>query len=827
MRASGITIYDTTNGLPHNRVQCVAESTAADGSKTVWAGTDKGIARLETGRWRVYTTADGLANDTVLGLQLDATEGRHVLWAGTFGGASRLDLDKSDARWETFTDTTTPALPNNTVYGIEQDHAGRLYLFTNKGIARLTRREPTADDPSDFSIYTFTTADGLPGNECDIGASMVDAAGRIWAGTVNGVAMLDPSHLPEDRSPKPLVVERVLVNDGPRPLPAGATLSYDENNVVFEFALLSYFRGDDTTFRTQLVGLDREPSAWSPDPKRVLSNLPAGDYTFEVWGRDYAGNVTGPIATPFRIRPAPWHTWWAYATYILLVAFAGYAFFRYRTEALRRRNEALEAKIRERTVELAEKVEQVRASEQRAVEASRAKSTFLASMSHELRTPLNAILGFVQLMERVPERSPEDREQLSIIARSGEHLLALINDVLSLSKIEAGQLTLNERSFDLPGLLRNVEELFRLRAHAKGLQLIVEVDPELPQFVTGDDGKLRQILINLLGNAFKFTETGGVALRAAWTGTACRFEVEDTDHGISKAELERLFEAFVQTASGRMSNEGTGLGLSISRSYVSLMGGDIRVSSEEGQGTRFTFDVPLTVADAPAMQAEELAVVGLEMNQPAYRVLVVDDKWENRKLLAKLLADVGCQVQEAATGKQALERWVAWRPEIVWMDIQMPEMDGYDATRRIRAIEEAEGATTRTCILAVTASAFAQDRQAILDAGCDDYVPKPFRNATIFAKMAEHAGVRFAYSRTGHVTAPAPVGSSAVTSDRLAALPEDIVDRLNRAVVQGDVEQAMFVADEIVEFDAQLGEELRGLVRSYRFDDILERVGRG
>lgn len=828
LRGDQISRIDTSMGLPHDRVQCVVESTSAGGTRTLWIGTDNGLARFEDNQWRIYTTADGLANNVVLSLMLDATSEHPALWVGTYGGASRIDITNPDAPVRTITDSTTPALPNNAVYGIRQDARHRLYFFTNKGVARLTPRTPTADDRSDYAVYTFTRADGLPGNECDIGASMVDSRGRIWVGTVNGIGMLDPAVLPDDKAPKPLRLEQVLVNDAIRPLDPNKPLAYDENNLVFEYALLSFFRGADTVYRTQLVGLEDDPSPWSTDAKRVCSNLPAGGYTLRVWARDYAGNISGPVLVPFHIRPAPWHTWWAYALYVLLVVGAGYALFRYRTEALRRRNEMLTVRVEERTVELAEKVEQLRESEQRALEASHSKSTFLANMSHELRTPLNAILGFVQLMERASDRPAVDREYLSIIARSGEHLLGLINDVLSLSKIEAGQLTRNDRAFDLPGLLRNLEELFRLRAQAKNLQLLVELDPELPTYVYGDDGKLRQVLINLLGNAFKFTEAGGVAVRVRADDGICTFEVEDTGPGISKAELAKLFDAFVQTRTGQMSNEGTGLGLAISRSYVRLMGGEILVSSEEGSGTRFTFTLPLPIAEAPAAQPEELRVVGLATNQPAYRVLVADDKWENRHLLARLLLDVGFQVQEASTGVEAVTVWSAWRPEIVWMDIQMPEMNGYDATKRIRELEgqEQSDGRRRTCVMAVTASAFAQERSAILEAGCDDYVSKPFRNATIFEKMAEHAGVRFVYGQSAVNAERAKETPSAFTQDRLKQLPTDLVERLNRAVVQGDIEQAFAVTEEIVEIDADLGSELRSLVRSYRFDDILERVGK-
>ncbi len=822
---NGIVTYSTANGLPDNRVQRVVETRSSEGKRIVWIGTDNGVARLENGNWRIYTTRDGLANNTILSMRVDNPAKPQTLWVGTFGGVSRLDLTDPNAVWTTLSDTTDVRLPNNSVSGIQMDAFGRVYLCTNKGIARLTSREPTADDPREFDIYTFTTEDGLPSNESYFAASMMDHLGRIWVGTTGGAAVLDPKALPDDTTAKPLRIEKVLVGGLPREVRSENAFKWNENDLVIEYALISFYREKDTRFRTELVGLDKGPRAWSADAKRECSNLPAGDYTLRVWGRDYAGNVSGPAELVFRITPAPWRTWWAYLLYVLTIACAIYLVVRWRLQLLKRQNIVLEARIAERTAELGEKVVQLRQSEQKALDASRAKSIFLASMSHELRTPLNAILGFVQLMERRTGRVAEDREHLSIIARSGEHLLSLINDVLSLSKIEAGQLTLNVRSFDLQLLLQNLEEMFRLRAQAKGLQLLVESDRNIPPFVSGDDGKLRQILINLLVNAFKFTDTGGVALRVKWHGGICFFEVEDTGQGIAPEEMDRLFEAFVQTSSGLRSSEGTGLGLAISRNYIQLMGGEIQVTSEPGTGSRFSFHVPLEMSDAPDLQHEEMQVVGLETNQPAFRVLVVDDRWENRRLLSQLLSSVGFQVKEASNGAEALELWEKWPAEIVLMDIQMPVVDGYEAARRIRALEATNG-ERRTCILAVTASAFSQDREAIEECGCDDMISKPFRNVVIFEKLAEHAGVRFVYDRSVRETDDGSGRETAVTTDRLAALPPRLVDDLNQAVVQGDIERSLRLVDEIRKLDAPLGAELHLLVRAYRFDDILERVGR-
>ncbi len=467
---------------------------------------------------------------------------------------------------------------------------------------------------------------------------------------------------------------------------------------------------------------------------------------------------------------------------------------------------------------LAEKALQLEISEARARDANRAKSVFLSNMSHELRTPLNAVLGFAQLTEQDPSLSTEARENLRIIERSGDHLLSLIDDVLAISKIEAGRVILNEHVFDPAETLRSVVDMIRVRTDVKGLQLLVMID-EMPLRVIGDEGKLRQVFVNLLGNAVKFTETGGIGVRAEWTGTALVVEIEDTGAGIAADEIDGLFEAFAQSESGRRSTEGTGLGLAISRSFIRLMGGDIRVESERNRGTTFTVEVPLLVTEVTESEEKPRRVVRLADGQPAYRVLVVDDTAENRLLLTRLLAPLGFQLREAADGAQAVESWKQWKPDLIFMDMRMPVMDGYAATERI-----CELATDhRSKIIALTASAFQHDRERILASGCDDFVTKPFRVATIFEKLAEHLGAEFVY---GEADAPAEAASNggALRPERLASVPADLTGQLRTALEIGDPEAAKTSIDRILEMDEPLGLELRRLVRAYRYDEILSAI---
>jgi light-regulated signal transduction histidine kinase (bacteriophytochrome)/CheY-like chemotaxis protein len=422
----------------------------------------------------------------------------------------------------------------------------------------------------------------------------------------------------------------------------------------------------------------------------------------------------------------------------------------------------------------AELLHQAQKAREAADAANTAKSEFLANMSHELRTPLNAILGFAQLMTRDSSLSREQKEHLKIIGRSGEHLLSLINDVLEMSKIEAGRATLNERSFDLDRLLHSLYEMLELQARSKGLQLVFERASDIPPYIRTDESKLRQILINLLGNAIKFTEVGRVTLRIssaiargrfspqflefnenlstkpAPTIQNLKFEVEDTGPGIAPEELDRLFDAFAQTEAGRRSQEGTGLGLPISRRFVRLMGGDITVESRLGAGSTFQFTIPIHLADGSEVEALQpyRQIVGLEPKQPTYRILVVEDKWANRQLLVQLLAPLGFEVKEATNGQEAIALWEEWQPHLIWMDMRMPGMDGYEATREIKA----RSRDRAPIILALTANAFEEDRRTALAIGCDDFIHKPCSEEIILGKMAEHLGVCYIYADASEIT---------------------------------------------------------------------------
>lgn len=472
--------------------------------------------------------------------------------------------------------------------------------------------------------------------------------------------------------------------------------------------------------------------------------------------------------------------------------------------------------------------EALRIAKDAAEAANRAKSTFLANMSHELRTPLNAILGFAQLMERDDTLTSKQGEALATINRSGEHLLNLIDDVLQMSKIEAGRIVLNPAPFDLHQLLQTLQEIFQSRAQAKQLSLQFNLATNLPQYVLTDEGKLRQVLINLLGNAVKFTQVGGVKLSVTATKEdednlySLHFAVEDTGRGIAPEEMEHLFQPFVQTTSGTQAREGTGLGLTISRQFVQLMGGDIHLNSTVGQGTTFYFEVPVTLAEATTQAAYTTTrrVLKLAANQPIYKILVVDDRQENRDLIEQLLQSVGFEVYAANNGEEAIAQWQTYQPNLIWMDMRMPVMDGYDATRRIRQLQSAD---SKCIIIALTASAFEEQQASIIAAGCDDFVRKPFREQVLFDKMAQHLGLRYIYAQED-VEASKNETISSLTSLQpscLQVMSSEWIAQLNQAALTVDGEQILQLIEQIPAPYRALATGLTEMVNNFCYDEIL------
>src|SRR5688500_1935714 len=461
--------------------------------------------------------------------------------------------------------------------------------------------------------------------------------------------------------------------------------------------------------------------------------------------------------------------------------------------------------------------------EQSLQQANRAKSVFLANMSHEIRTPMNAILGFSQLMLRDQDLTPRQCQYLGTINRSGEHLLALINDILEMSKIEAGRTTLNLSTFDLPALLKDLEMMFRVRTDEKKLSFAVEMIGDVPQYIVADVNKLRQVFINVLGNAVKFTERGGIRLRvradrAGATGPSLRVEIEDTGPGISPDDQDKLFRHFEQTKTGQQAGTGTGLGLAISQEFVRLMGGAITVDSQVDKGSVFVIQLPLKEGEADAVQAKDKPrqVLRLQPGQAPCRVLVADDIEDNRQLLAQLLSPVGFEVRLATNGAEAVKEFERWRPHLVLMDFRMPVMDGHEAIRRIRAMDGGK----EPKIIAVTASAMDENRQELMAIGADDFIGKPFREADLFQKIHAHAGVEYVYAEDSPVEALDEAVE--LTPESLAGCSPDLIESLRDAVITADLDQLLAKIQEVEDCDPRVARALRRLAEDFQYEKLLE-----
>ncbi|WP_293337464.1 response regulator [Microcoleus sp. CAWBG58] len=558
--------------------------------------------------------------------------------------------------------------------------------------------------------------------------------------------------------------------------------------------------------------------------------------------------------------------------------------------------------------EIVERTEQLQKAAFAAEAANRAKSTFLANMSHELRTPLNAILGFTQIVEPSPNLTVEDRENIRIIYRSGEHLLTLINQALDLAKIEAGRMTLLPTNFDLYCLLDELQEMFDLRAKNQDLQLIFQRDADIPQYVRTDEVKLRQVLINLLSNAMKFTQIGGVSVRvcrklegiSAANSIAniaeisdegeivsplknstdsdleasnypenpiisrqseskvlarmdnlnisnslfLEFEIEDTGVGIAPEEMGNLFQAFVQTASGQKAQQGTGLGLTISNEFVRLMGGVLTVESQLERGTIFRFGIEVSAVDAAAIATPKIIreVIGMEPDQPYYRILIVDDRTDNRKLLVKMLSGLGFGVEEASNGREAVEMWENWQPHLILMDLRMPVMDGYEATIEIRSRiqrrkeeEQGEGKMDipnpqflNPKIVALTASTHEEKRAFSLLMGCDDFIRKPFRKMDIFDTLSKHLGVSYIYSElTGSDSMGDPNNlsdSSNTLSASLPNLPAEWRDKMRQVIRSADFDLIEITIEEIRDAHPEFADILQGHLENFDYQKILNLI---
>ncbi|MFZ4462727.1 MAG: PAS domain-containing protein [Bacteroidales bacterium] len=452
--------------------------------------------------------------------------------------------------------------------------------------------------------------------------------------------------------------------------------------------------------------------------------------------------------------------------------------------------------------------------------ANQAKSTFLANMSHEIRTPLNAIIGFSKLLSREQFMNTSQKEFISSINSAGEHLLTLINDILELSKLEAKRAALNPVNIDLLALLTDIHYIFKEQAQSKQLRLELEADEHLPRFILVDEGKLRRIFINLIGNAIKYTDEGGITVRVkvenSPNGKCVLFaEVQDSGQGISENEFEKLFNLFEQTSSGIKKGSGTGLGLALSRELAILMGGDISVSSEIGKGSVFSFSVEINTGSEQNFKEIKSHVIKIRNPKQSYRILIADDKEDNLKLVVNLLNMVGFETKIAYNGQDAITKFEQWNPDLILMDLRMPVMDGYEASKRIKSSSKGKNIP----IIALTASSFDKERKSLIHTDFQGYIRKPFRENDLFGTIGEILGIEYLYEPVSNTSTNYQDKKHLIEME-IANQPEALLVRLLDAIAGADIHLIIELIHSIHPDNKILTDYLLHLANNYQYDAL-------
>ncbi len=697
-------------------------------------------------------------------------------------GAVTLSGDDPALRPRALADAGAPPAGQRWVLArFQDDHAWIAARAQRPGAGiQLFRLGP---NPEGQALRISSAVTAAAGEITTLFEDISDGVRVLWIAGTAGLVRCELAAIPTPAPAPAVILHTLIATDGKgghqQPLDAPLAPLPPTDELRVSFAAPWHESGGPIHYQTRIDGLLARWSDPTPEPQQTLARPPAGEFTFRVRAITPDGLIGPEASFAFSVLPPWWRTGWALTGGIILGLGGVAGLFRWRHRALRQRSAQLASLVAQRTAELQAREHQLVEARDAAEAANRAKSVFLASMSHELRTPLNAILGYAQLLRHTPGLPAESRRQLSTVHASGEHLLTMINDVLDLAKIEAGKVELHARPFPLSQLLTHLSEVFEPRAAQKGIAFSQINETPLPAIVTGDEGRLRQVLYNLLGNALKFTEQGRVELRAGVFAGRLRFTVSDTGIGIAAAEQAAIFKLFHQAVTP-LAAQGTGLGLAISQRLVRLMGGEIAVESAAGTGSRFTFAVPLPMTPAPILPPAEIERLPTGYRGPRRRVLIVDDEPVNRDILRSLLAPLGFIIEEAGDGEAALARVAAHAPDVILMDIRLPRLDGLAATRRLRNTPGGDALR----IIAISASVYPVDRTEAIAAGCDDFEPKPVRTGALLATLARVLGLEWEY-------APAPAAAPLVFPEELPAawtLPAaELLRQLDEQVELGDL----------------------------------------
>jgi signal transduction histidine kinase/ActR/RegA family two-component response regulator len=546
-----------------------------------------------------------------------------------------------------------------------------------------------------------------------------------------------------------LYASQIMTADG-TPIPAQEgeelVLKHDNRDFKIRFGTDHFSVGGELFYQASLEGkvVHRSPTVTVPVWRSGALNQ--GHYVLTVRAKDSNGVESNEFKFAFTIEPPWYRTVWMEIVSGLLIILAVYLFIRWRTwQMTLRERELMETvalrtrELKENEIELRKAKDAAESQREHAETANRAKTTFLANMSHELRTPINSILGYTQILLRRPQIGEEVKSRLSTVFSSGEHLLRMINEMLDLTRVESGRVSVMLRPLQLQKFIEGVVDEFKLRAARAKLHFVHEIEGVLPEWIQTDALRLRQVLYNLLGNAMKFTTEGEVAFRVYLDSACIRFEIKDTGKGIPKQELDLIFRPFYQATNNDLAGQGVGLGLHITKQIVGLLGGEITVTSQLGQGSTFSFFIPRREALPDLGETQSTQIIGYQGRRR--RILVVDDEPLNRSMLNELLSTVGFVAVEANSPESALSL-IKDGFDAVISDIRMPGFDGHTLCRQMRSSPETENLV----IIASSASVFAEDQRQALDAGFNDFLPKPVIEEELFAILGKHLELMWIYA---------------------------------------------------------------------------------
>ena len=706
----------------------------------LWCGNFQGLYRYDRENDTFYSVksdpedpASAIRN-AIISFNEDA---KGNIWIGTTTGLVKFDQAKGVVAHYTVKD----GLADDAIAGILTDDSGTLWVSSAKGLSAFRPKENTIRN---YEIDSFHR-----------GAYYKNRRGELFFGAVHGLIRFFPEKIIDNPHPPPVALTsfKKFNHEFPLDVPLSElntlNLSYEDKFFSFEFAALDYSNPDKNQYKYRLEGFNQD---WiEVDSSRRLAsytNLNGGDYVFRVIGSNNEGlwNEEG-VAIKIHIEPPFWDTSWfrgLTATLVIVSLFGG---FRWRVKAIETQREHLEKQVTDRTRDLKTSNDQLLIAKEEAEAANLAKSTFLANMSHELRTPLNAILGYTQIMSRGSGiKATNWNEGLAVIHESGEHLLTLISDILDLAKVETGRIELSPIKTHFPNFLKGLEGIVRTRAESKSLLFAMETPSDLPEGIWVDEVRLRQVLLNLLNNAVKYTREGSVILRVntqqeeSTEQWKIRFEVADSGIGISPEDQTRIFNPFEQLNTGNDLIGGTGLGLAISRDLVNLMGGTLEVQSELGKGSIFRFEIRIPMAEVEKHhKTDQKTIVGYEGARR--QVLVADDNRNNRLMLLNMLKPLGFRVVLVENGEEAVAQIRKSPPDILLVDLVMPVMNGFEALQTIRKDPSFE----KLPVITISASVQEADKEKSRLTGSDGFLSKPIRENELLTLLESHLELVWVY----------------------------------------------------------------------------------